>query len=119
MIVEDNLLNQRLFSSLITMLGYKVCVLDRGDGFMEHVEACQPDMILMDIQLPDRDGDDLLVDLRKKVEYNSTVVVAVTAYALAGDREKFLMAGFDDYVGKPIETADFVKLIHRHLEDGY
>lgn len=111
LIVEDNEKNLKLTRDLLQVKGYRTIeAADAGTGIAlarEHV----PRVVLMDIQLPDMDGVAALAELRADPRTASIPVIAVTAFAMAGDRERFLAAGFDDYVTKPIDIRAFPVLV--------
>lgn len=105
-VVEDNPDNMKLFLALLRRHGHEVEALSRGSGLPELVRRVQPELVLLDIQLPDRDGYALLADLR--AEFGPGLrVVALTAYAMASDRERALAAGFDGFITKPIDVREF------------
>lgn len=106
LIVEDSADNMKLFRTLLTLRGHDVLGLEGGAGLIRSVLDARPDLILMDIQLPERDGFALLGDIRREVPQRIPVV-ALTAHAMAGDRERALAAGFDGYITKPIDIRAF------------
>lgn len=106
LIVEDSPDNMKLFRTLLTLHGHDVLGLGSGEGLIEHIRDTRPDLVLMDIQLPERDGFALLMDIRRELP-RTLPVVALTAHAMAGDRERALGAGFDGYITKPIDIRAF------------
>ena len=106
LIVEDSPDNMKLFRTLLTLHGHDVLGLGGGEGLVEHIRDSRPDLVLMDIQLPGRDGYALLQDIRREVP-SRIPVVALTAHAMAGDRERAIGAGFDGYITKPIDIRAF------------
>ena len=118
LIVEDNPDNMKLFRALLTMKGHVVTALPSGDGLLEEMEAHPPDLVLMDIQLPGRDGFALLSVIRASSQAR-VKVVALTAHAMSGDREKARDAGFDEYITKPIDIATFPDLVARAIATGF
>ncbi len=106
MIVEDSPDNMKLFRTLLELKGHSVIGLPGGEKLFETLAAGRPDLVLMDIQMPGKDGFELLADLRAS-EYSDLRVVALTAHAMAGDRDKALDAGFDGYITKPIDIRLF------------
>ena len=106
LIVEDSPDNMRLFRTLLTLHGHDVVGLGGGAGLVRHIIDYRPDLVLMDIQLPERDGFALLQDIRREVP-TRVPVVALTAHAMAGDRERAIGAGFDGYITKPIDIRAF------------
>ena len=114
LIVEDSPDNMKLFRTLLTLKGYDVAGLSGGEGLLETIEAGNPDLVLMDIQLPGKDGFALLRDIRGS-PFGTVRVIALTAHAMAGDRERALQAGFDGYITKPIDVKSFPDLVQRAL----
>jgi two-component system, cell cycle response regulator DivK len=106
MIVEDSPDNMKLFRTLLSLKGHRVVPLAGGDGVLDALDAHQPELVLMDIQLPGKDGFALLSEIRSS-QHASRRVVALTAHAMAGDRERALQAGFDGYITKPIDIRTF------------
>jgi two-component system cell cycle response regulator DivK len=116
-IVEDQQDNLKLLRTLLTMKGHEVIGLTSGEGLAqllrEHRPA--PQLVLLDIQLPKRDGYAVLQDLKAIEGDHPWKVVALTAHAMAGDREKALAAGFDGYITKPIDVRTFPAEVARYL----
>ena len=100
-VVEDNPDNRFLVQALLEDL-YDLSEYETGAAALEGLVQDNPDLVLLDISLPDMDGADVLRWIRDQEELRDLPVVALTAHAMAGDREKFLAAGFNDYVTKPI-----------------
>ncbi len=117
LIVEDNPDNMKLFRALLTLKGHQVTALPSGEGLLESLAASRPDLVLMDIQLPGRDGFELLTEIRAS-PFAEIRVVALTAHAMSGDREKARAAGFDEYITKPIDIATFPDLVAKALGAG-
>jgi two-component system, cell cycle response regulator DivK len=115
LIVEDSPDNMKLFRTLLTLKGHAVTGLPGGEGLLETIERNAPDLVLMDIQLPGKDGFALLREIRSS-PYGTVRVIALTAHAMAGDRERALQAGFDGYITKPIDVRDFPDQVHRALQ---
>ena len=113
LIVEDSPDNMKLFRALLDLRGHTVEGVAGGDGLREMVERFAPDLVLMDVQLPGRDGFALLQELR--ATRPGQRVLALTAHAMAGDRERALAAGFDGYITKPIDIHRFSEQIVRAL----
>lgn len=114
LIVEDSPDNMKLFRALLTLRGHQVAEMWSGDGLLEKIAAVGPELVLMDIQLPGKDGFALLEEIRGSV-HRGLRVVALTAHAMAGDRERALAAGFDGYITKPIDVRGFPEQIARVL----
>ena len=114
LIVEDSPDNMKLFRSLLTLKGHEVTGLSGGEGLLDALAAAEPDLVLMDIQLPGKDGFALLEEIRRS-PHQHLRVIALTAHAMAGDRERALQAGFDGYITKPIEIRSFPEQVRRAL----
>jgi len=114
LVVEDNETNMRLFRDVLESRGYRV--LEAALGRTAIALACneQPDLVLMDIQLPDLDGVETLGRLRADERTAAIPVIALTAQAMRGDRERFLALGFDDYLSKPVDIVDLAETVERH-----
>jgi CheY-like chemotaxis protein len=104
----------KLFRTLLTLKGHVVTELPGGEGLLETIARTEPELILMDIQLPGKDGFALLAEIRGS-PHGALRVVALTAHAMSGDRERALQAGFDGYITKPIEIRGFPELVGRAL----
>jgi two-component system cell cycle response regulator DivK len=114
LIVDDSPDNMKLFRTLLTLRGHEVTGLPGGEGLLEAIEGTTPELVLMDIQLPGKDGFALLSEIRQS-RYRSLKVVALTAHAMRGDRERALSAGFDGYITKPIDIRTFPELVYQAL----
>lgn len=114
LVVEDNPDNMKLFRAVLMMKGHEVTSLPSGEGLLEAIAERKPDLVLMDIQLPGRDGFELLAEIRAS-QFAKLRVVALTAHAMSGDPEKAREAGFDEYITKPIDIATFSDLVTRAL----
>lgn len=106
LIVEDSPDNMKLFRTLLALKGHSVVGILGGDDLFSSIAAQRPDLILMDIHMPGKDGFTLVNDIRASA-HADLVVVALTANAMAGDREKIIAAGFDGYISKPIDIRRF------------
>jgi len=100
-VVEDNPDNRLLVQVILEPL-YEVVEYETGFAALEGLPKSKPDLILLDISLPGMDGAEVLRRIRADTQLSALPVIALTAHAMAGDREKFLLAGFNDYVTKPI-----------------
>ena len=116
LVVEDNERNMKLFRDVLKASGYRTIEATTGERAVELVIEHRPDLVLMDIQLPDIDGVEALDRLRADERTASVPVLALTAQAMDGDRERFLGAGFDGYLSKPVNIADFVATVKRYCE---
>jgi CheY-like chemotaxis protein len=106
LIVEDSPDNMKLFRTLLELKGHTVMGLPGGDELFTVLAGRRPELVLMDIQMPGKDGFALLAELRAS-DHRDLMVVALTAHAMAGDRDKALAAGFDGYITKPIDIRLF------------
>lgn len=100
-VVEDNADNRLLLQALLGA-EYDLVEYENGLDALAGLRASRPDLVLLDISLPGMDGNEILDRIRADSELRSLPVIALTAHAMTGDREKYLAAGFDDYVTKPI-----------------
>jgi two-component system cell cycle response regulator DivK len=114
LVVEDNERNMKLFRDVLRASGFRTLEATTGERAVELVLEHRPDLVLMDIQLPDIDGVEALGRLRADDRFASVPVLALTAQAMDGDRERFLAAGFDGYLSKPVDIADFVATVKRY-----
>jgi two-component system cell cycle response regulator DivK len=118
LVVEDNEKNMKLFRDVLEAAGYRTLAATSGGEAVALAAEHLPDLVLMDIQLPDIDGVEALGRLRADGRTASLPVLALTAQAMEGDRERFLAAGFDGYLSKPVNVADLVAAVARYCEDG-
>ena len=114
LIVEDSPDNMKLFRTLLMLRGHDVVGLSGGDGLIETLDRDRPALVLMDIQLPGKDGFALLAEIRASA-HRGLPVLALTAHAMSGDRERALQAGFDGYITKPIDIRAFPAQVERAL----
>jgi CheY-like chemotaxis protein len=117
LIVEDSPDNMKLFRTILSLKGHEVVGLPGGEGLLHAIEEHAPELVLMDIQLPGRDGFALLQEIRTSPSAGVRVI-ALTAHAMTGDRERALEAGFDGYITKPIDIRAFPEEVQRALEHG-
>ena len=118
LVVEDNDKNMKLFRDVLRAKGYRTLEAITGGEAVVLAAEHRPDLVLMDIQLPDIDGVEALGRLRADASTASVPVLALTAQAMEGDRERFLAAGFDGYVSKPVNIAELVATVGRYCEGG-
>jgi two-component system, cell cycle response regulator DivK len=116
LIVEDNDKNLKLACDLLQHDGFRTLEAETAAAAIALAEQRVPDLILMDIQLPDMDGVTALGRLREMGTTTSIPVVALTAFAMAGDRERLLAAGFDGYLAKPIDIHNFSDSVRQYCE---
>jgi len=115
LIVEDNELNMKLFHDLLTAFGYQTIQTRDGKKALELARAEMPDLVLMDIQLPEVSGLDVTQWLKSDPELAGIPVIAVTAFAMKGDEQRIREGGCEAYLSKPISVASFVATVKRFL----
>lgn len=111
LVIEDNDRNRRLIRILLKSNGYKAIEAATGAEAMDYLRDHVPDLILMDIQLPYTDGLALTKEIKSNAKTKNIPIIAVTAYAMKGDRERMLEAGCDEYISKPIDTQKLPLII--------
>ena len=117
LLIEDNEQNRILMRQILTRHGYDMLEAKDGLTGIEMARAHMPVLILLDIQMPVMNGFMVIRELRNDAELRKIKVIAVTSFAMKGDREKALQAGFDEYVTKPIDTRTFPELIKQILTE--
>ena len=117
MIVEDNELNMKLFNDLLEANGYRTIKTRNGMEALELARRHRPDLILMDIQLPEVSGLDVTRWLKEDDELHAIPVIAVTAFAMKGDEEKIRKGGCEAYISKPISVAKFIETVRTYVGD--
>lgn len=115
LVVEDNELNMKLFHDLLEAHGIDTVQTSNGHEVVELARKKKPDLIIMDIQLPEVSGLDITKWLKDDEELKSIPVVAVTAFAMKGDEQKIRDGGCEDYISKPISVTNFMEVIEKHL----
>ena len=115
LIVEDNELNMKLFHDLLEAHGYDTVGTSSGMDAFELARTCRPDLILMDIQLPDVSGLEVTKWIKDDPELHQIPVVAVTAFAMNGDEERIRQGGCEAYLSKPISIAKFMETVRCFL----
>jgi two-component system, cell cycle response regulator DivK len=115
LIVEDNDLNLKLFNDLLAAHGYETLQTRDGVEALALARRHHPDLILMDIQLPKVSGLDVTRWIKADESLRMIPVIAVTAFAMKGDREKMCEGGCEDYIAKPISVTSFLKTVERFL----
>ena len=116
LIVEDDPRNLKLIRDLLQIRGYTTLEATDGKQGVDMARAKMPDLILMDIQMPVMDGFEATSTLKADPITKSITIVALTAFAMQGDREKCIEAGFNDYITKPLDTRTFMTKIKEYLE---
>ena len=116
LVVEDNELSMKLFRDVLVATGYRTLEATTGGQAVTLATEHGPDLVLMDIQLPDFDGVEALGRLRADARTASIPVLAVSAQAMHGDHERFLAAGFNGYVSKPVNIVELLGTVKRHCD---
>ncbi len=112
--IEDNFHNRRIVNKVLASKGIRVVEAEDGEKGLDMVRELVPPLVLLDITLPGIDG----IEVVKRVKADNTLrhipVIAVTASAMRGDRERFLEAGCDDYLSKPIQVTELAEMVEKH-----
>ncbi len=117
LLVEDNQINQLVAQEILERAGLRVEIANNGQEALDWLDRETFDVVLMDVQMPVMDGYTAAREIRRQRRFDDLPVIAITAGAMSGDREKALAAGMNDFVTKPIEIKELVKTLTRHLED--
>jgi two-component system cell cycle response regulator DivK len=115
-IVEDNELNMKLFNDLLEAHGYETVTTRDGTKALGIAKESKPDLILMDIQLPEVSGLDITRLIKAEDDLKDIPIIAVTAFAMKGDEDKIRECGCNGYISKPISIVSFIETIKSHLE---
>ncbi len=118
LIVEDNPQNMKVELMTLRPYGYTLLQATNGEEALQIAMRDKPDLIIMDIQLPKMSGLEVIERLRKMPGFNHLPIIAVTAYAMKGDKEKVIEAGCDAYLSKPINTRELPKVVAEMLSGG-
>src|SRR3954463_16013771 len=114
LVVEDNDKNMKLFRDVLQATGYDTLEASTGEDAVELALVHAPALVLMDVQLPGMDGVEALARMRREERTASVPVIALTAQAMHGDRERFLAAGFDGYLSKPIDVVELLRTVEEY-----
>ncbi|MBO0733868.1 MAG: response regulator [Methylocapsa sp.] len=117
LIVEDNELNMKLFNDLLEAHGYKTLQTRNGKQALELTRLHRPDLILMDIQLPEVSGLQVTQWIKEDKELSHIPVIAITAFAMKGDEEKIRRGGCEAYLSKPISILKFLETVRTYLNE--
>lgn len=115
LIVEDNELNMKLFHDLLTAFGYETIKTSNGRDALQLTREQRPDLILMDIQLPEVSGLEVTGWIKADAELAHIPIVAITAFAMKGDQERILNGGCEDYISKPITVMTFIETVRQYI----
>ncbi len=116
LVVEDNNLNRKLFCDVLKASGFEVEPVADGELVLNAARAFAPDLVLMDIQLPNVSGVDLIAAIKRDAALSDVPVLAVTAYAGKGDEDRIRGAGASDYLSKPVSIGPFLAAVKRLLD---
>ena len=117
LLVEDNMVNMKLLQATLEPRGYTLVTATDGEEALEKACKENPDLIIMDIQLPKLSGIEVVKRLRQIPEFSGIPIIALTAYAMKGDEERLIEAGFDVYLPKPVNTRELPKVISEMLQN--
>jgi CheY-like chemotaxis protein len=115
LVADDNMASRELIREVLELSGYEVMEAADGEAALERARAGLPDLVLVDIQMPRLDGYGVLREVRADARLSSVRVVALTAFAMQGDRDRAMEAGFDGYITKPVEITALRKEIRKFL----
>ncbi len=115
LVVEDNQVNLELFMDLLSVGGYECLYTTKGEEALDIAKRERLDLVLLDIQLPGVDGLEVVKTLKSSDDTRNLKVIALTAYAMKGDKEMFLEQGFDGYIPKPVKMKEFLSAIEDYL----
>lgn len=116
LIIEDNEQNLYLLTFIVEKHGYEVSAARDGKEGIEMAQRVKPDLVLLDIQLPVMDGYAVASELRKNKDFADTPIVAVTSFAMIGDRERAIEAGCTGYIEKPIDPQTFMAQVEKYFQ---
>lgn len=117
LIIEDQALNRKVVRIVLQSKGYDVIEATNADEALRCLEMDIPSLILMDIALPGKSGEELTRQIKTNPNWCHIPIIALTAAAMTGDRERILKSGCDDYLSKPIDTQVLVKRVEHHLKE--
>lgn len=115
LVVEDNEKNRLLMADILKYHGYEVLEAEDGQKGLRMASQFKPDLILLDMQMPAMDGFSFIKEIKKDPGLKNLKIIAVTSFAMKGDKEKILALGADDYISKPIDTRQLPKIIEKHI----
>jgi len=115
LIIEDNVMNMKLFRDLLEAHGFSIIETDNGAAAVDMVREILPDLILMDIQLPEVSGLDIIREMKNAEEIRHIPVIAVTAFAMKDNEAEIIASGCEAYVAKPISIEPFMELVEKFV----
>ena len=117
LIADDNGDTREMYALYLNMVGYSVDTAEDGHEAILKARALRPDLVVMDLQMPKLDGFEAALQIRRLPELGHVPIVAVTASAMVGDRDKILARGFDGYIAKPVTPETFVTQVESFVRD--
>jgi CheY-like chemotaxis protein len=117
LVAEDTPMNMELINDILGAMNFIVHTASNGEEAVRRAEKKQYDLIIMDIEMPIMDGITATKIIRNNPSYANIPIVVITAYAMKGDREKFLAQGFNDYIAKPIDVPSFMKEMEKYRKE--
>jgi len=115
LVVEDNQDSRELVVKVLKNKGYQMIEAEDGEEAIQKALTEKPNLILLDISIPKIDGYEVVKRLKNMEEFRDTPIVALTAHAMKGDREKFISGGFEGYISKPINVREFPEQVRNYL----
>lgn len=115
-IADDNEKNRKLMQVILQKSGYRITEAEKGEDTVCLAKNIIPDLILMDIQMPVMDGIEAIKILKSDTETKDIPVIALTSYAMEGDRERFMREGFNGYISKPINVKSFLGTVEKYIK---
>ena len=116
-VIEDNEKNMKLFRAILKLIPDVVIFEEtRGDLGLELIKSGNPDLVILDIQLQEMSGIDICKELRRIDNFKEIPIIAVTSFAMKGDKERILSAGFNEYISKPIKVKEFREMVKSYLK---
>ena len=113
--IEDNFHNRRLVQKVLNAQGYTVLLAEDGTEGLQMVQERRPQVLLLDISLPGIDGLQVAAQVKANPLLKGIYIIALTASAMVGDRERFLLAGCDDYLSKPLQVTELIEKVNRYF----
>ena len=118
-LIEDNERNLQLFTAVLELIpNIEILTETRGYKGLDLIKTTIPHLIILDVDLPEINGIDICIELRKLEKFKKTPILAVTSFAMKGDKERIMQAGFNEYFSKPIKISEFRLAVKNYLEKG-
>ena len=116
-VIEDNEKNMKLFRAILNLIpNVEIFEETRGDLGFELIKSGNTDLVILDIQLPEKSGTEICTELRKIQKFKNLPIIAVTSFAMKGDKERILASGFNQYISKPLKVREFRELVTNYLQ---